>query len=58
MVDFFTGIVSFLQNHSDIMGAVLAVIGGLKVIARYTKTTIDDKILSVIEWPFTKLFKK
>lgn len=37
--------------------AALAVIGGLKVFARYTKWTWDDKVLSVLEWPFKKIYE-
>lgn len=39
----------------EILTALLAVLGGLKVVARYTKWTWDDKVLSVLEWPLKKL---
>lgn len=46
-------LLSFIQGQSlsDILLAVLAVIGGLKVIARYTPFEADDKILEAIEKP-------
>lgn len=46
------------KNYTEIGMAVLAIVGGLKVIARYTKTTIDDKVLSVLEYPLRKLLGK
>lgn len=42
----------------EILGAVFAIIGGLKVVAKYTGTTIDDKVLGILEWPFKKLLGK
>lgn len=38
-----------LQQGSIVLGAVLAILGGLKVLARYTKTQADDKALEAIE---------
>jgi hypothetical protein len=36
----------------DVLTACLAVLGGLKVLARYTPTEADDRILDAIEKPF------
>lgn len=52
---------TLLANWSDIAQAVLAVLGGLKIIARYTPFEWDDKALAALESPVTallKLFKK
>ena len=49
----------FLTNNWQEIGtAFLAVIGGLKILARYTKTQIDDKIIGIFEWPLAKLIGK
>ena len=40
-----------LNQGSVILGAVLAILGGLKILARYTKTDVDDKVLAAIESP-------
>lgn len=49
-------IIAFLTaNYLDIGTAVLAILGGLKIIARYTKTKVDDKVIDVIEYPLVKL---
>jgi hypothetical protein len=45
----------------DIGAALLMVLGGLKVIARYTPFDWDDKALAVVEAPLTAIvnfFKK
>jgi hypothetical protein len=45
-------ILSFLGNEgSDILAGLLMVIGGLKVIAKYTPFKWDDDILNVIDAP-------
>ncbi len=36
----------------EVATACLAILGGLKVIARYTSTEADDKVLAAIEKPF------
>jgi hypothetical protein len=36
-------------------GALLAILGGLKILARYTKTEADDKVLAAIEAPIKAL---
>lgn len=58
----FQHIITFIQGSgSDILSATLMVIGGLKVIARYTPFDWDDKALAAIESPVTFLasfFKK
>jgi hypothetical protein len=36
----------------DVLTACLAVLGGLKVMARYTSTEADDKVLAALEKPF------
>ena len=41
----------------EIAQAVLAIIGGLKVLARYTKADWDDKLLEKIEAPLRLVFK-
>lgn len=40
-----------LRTASDVLAALFMVIGGLKVIARYTPFTWDDKVLETIEKP-------
>ena len=39
------------QQGSIVIGALLAILGGLKVLARYTKSQADDRVLEVIEKP-------
>ena len=34
---------------SVVLGAVLAILGGLKVLARYTSSEADDKALEAVE---------
>lgn len=55
-------ILATLQGSgSDILSATLMIIGGLKVIARYTPFTWDDKALEVVEAPVVyvvNFFKK
>jgi hypothetical protein len=36
----------------DVLVASLAILGGLKVLARYTPTEADDRVLAAIEKPF------
>jgi hypothetical protein len=40
-----------LSIAGDVATALLAILGGLKVLARYSKTEADDKILAAIEAP-------
>lgn len=56
-MDFFKGVWEFVSNQ-EVVVAFLAVLGGLKVMARFTKWSWDDKVLSVLEWPFRKLLKR
>jgi hypothetical protein len=44
-----------LNQGSVILGAVLMIIGGLKILARYTKSEVDDKVLAAIESPIVML---
>jgi hypothetical protein len=45
-------IYQFVMAHGlDILGACLTVLGGLKVIARYTSFTWDDKAIETLEKP-------
>jgi len=44
----------WLRDAFDIIEAVLACVGGLKVLARYTKTKADDAVLEKIEKPLAK----
>lgn len=57
----FKSIWEFVSNP-EVLTAILAVLGGLKVMSRYTKTGVDDKVLKVVEWPFVairdRLFRK
>lgn len=49
-------VVSFLQSRGpEILSALLMVLGGLKVIARYTPWQADDHVLAVIEAPIKYL---
>ena len=41
----------WLRDVVDIVAAILMCIGGLKIIARYTNTKADDKVLAAIEKP-------
>lgn len=54
-----SSIISFIMsNGADIAYATLAIIGGLKIIARYTPWEGDDKALEFIEAPFKWLADK
>ena len=44
-----------LSIAADVATAVLAILGGLKVLARYTSTEADDKVLAAIEAPIRAL---
>ena len=37
------------------LDSILAVFGGLAVLAKATKTTVDDKVLSYVTWPFKQI---
>ncbi len=50
-MDLIQQILQYLQPASDIAFAILAVIGGLKVVARYTPWKGDDAFLEKIEKP-------
>ena len=55
-MDLIYQIVSFLGNEgSDILAALLMVVGGLKVIARYTPFQWDDKVLNTLDAPLRYL---
>ena len=41
----------FFSVAQDVLVASLAILGGLKVLARYTPTEADDKVLSALEKP-------
>lgn len=56
-MEFLKSIWDFVSKP-EALTAALAVIGGLKVFARYTKWTWDDKLLSVLEWPFKKILEQ
>lgn len=50
-----------MEDAITILQAVLTIIGGLKIISRYTPWKWDDQVLSILESPipFIKsLFKK
>ena len=38
-----------LQDIGNVIEALLAILGGCKILARYTKTKADDKIIAAIE---------
>lgn len=44
-----------LQHAGIILGALLAILGGLKVLARYTSTEADDKALEAVEGVLAKI---
>ena len=46
-----------LNAVPEVLGAILMILGGLKLFARYTKTEADDKILAAVEKPL-KLLKE
>lgn len=51
---------SVLHALPDILTALLAALGGLKVVARYTPWAGDDKVLELVEAPLVwvaSLFK-
>lgn len=42
-------VLNILKYAPEALGACLAIIGGLKIFARYTKSEADDKILAKVE---------
>lgn len=46
---------SVLADGSVILGALLAILGGLKVLARYTSSEADDKALEAAEGALRKV---
>lgn len=44
-------VLSVLKALPEIMAAALMILGGLKLLARYTKSEADDKLLAAIEKP-------
>ena len=44
-----------IRDYLIVVEAILAILGGLKVLSRYTKTTIDDRIIEILELPLRKL---
>jgi hypothetical protein len=42
-------IMEILEKGSMVLGALLAILGGLKVLARLTKSEWDDKALDAVE---------
>lgn len=40
---------NILAQAGVVIGAVLSILGGLKVLARYTQSEADDKVLESIE---------
>lgn len=53
-MDFIKSVWGFLTN-TLYLDSILAVLGGLAVLSKATKTTIDDKVLGYIVWPFKQL---
>jgi len=47
----------FLSDLPEILEAVLAILGGLKLISRYTPWKWDDKIFEAAEAPAKKAFE-
>jgi len=43
--------ISILKMLPEILAAALMILGGLKILARYTKSEADDKLLAAIEKP-------
>lgn len=41
----------FFSVAQDVLVAALAILGGLKVLARYTPTEADDHVLDMLEKP-------
>lgn len=48
-------IAHILSVALDVGTALLALLGALKVLARYTSTEADDKVLAAIEKPIAAL---
>jgi hypothetical protein len=44
-------ILELLQQGSYVVGALLAILGGLKLLARLTKAEWDDRVLDAAEKP-------
>lgn len=41
----------WLSSIAEVMQAILAIVGGLKVIARYTPWHWDDRMFEILESP-------
>lgn len=54
----FGGIVRAWNEAADVLLGLLAVLGGLKVIARYTRWSWDDALLAFVEKPVKWLASK
>lgn len=51
----------FIKIAFDVLTALLSIIGGLKLLARHTKSEADDKFLEKLEAPIrfaASFFKK
>lgn len=44
-------VLMILSYAPEALGALLMILGGLKILARYTETKADDKVLEAIEKP-------
>lgn len=53
-MDFLKSVWDFLTN-TLYLDSILAVFGGLAVLAKATKTTVDDKVLGYVVWPFKQI---
>lgn len=49
--------IDVLSSVAEVVTSILAIVGGLKVLARYTPWQWDDKIFAVLESP-VKWLKK
>lgn len=56
-MEILSNILSVLNDSIPLLVDILAVVGALKLIARRTKTEVDDKVLEAIEWPIRKLLE-
>ena len=53
-MEFLKNMWGFLTN-TLYLDSILAVVGGLTVLAKATKTQVDDKVLGYAAWPFKQI---
>ena len=58
-MEFFKSVWGFFTDPQSLayLEAGLAILGGFSVLAKLTKTTVDDKIFAVLTWPMRKAYE-